>query len=68
MCILKNADVIQHLKRANLMKELGLPVSALNTLIYKRKIIEENHNERGSSASKNGLKLKNSDVGKFFLK
>ncbi|GBL89946.1 Tigger transposable element-derived protein 6 [Araneus ventricosus] len=32
-------------------KELGLPISTLNTLIYKRKIIEESHHQSGSSAS-----------------
>lgn len=45
-------DEIQHLKRANLAKELGLPVSTLGMLIYKCKIIQENHRESGLSASK----------------
>ncbi|GBN81449.1 Tigger transposable element-derived protein 6 [Araneus ventricosus] len=52
MCILKKVGENQHLKRVDLAKELGLPVSTLNTLIYKRKIIEESHHQSGSSASK----------------
>ncbi|GBN53817.1 hypothetical protein AVEN_9747-1 [Araneus ventricosus] len=51
-CILKKVDENQHLKRVDLAKELGLPVSTLNTLIYKRKIIGESHHQSGSSASK----------------
>ncbi|GBN53816.1 hypothetical protein AVEN_9746-1 [Araneus ventricosus] len=51
-CNLKKVDENQHLKRVDLAKELGLPVSTLNTLIYKRKIIEESHHQSGSSASK----------------
>ncbi|GBM48401.1 hypothetical protein AVEN_12003-1 [Araneus ventricosus] len=36
ICVLKKVDRDQHLKRVDLAKELGLPVSILNTLIYKR--------------------------------
>ncbi|GBL86301.1 hypothetical protein AVEN_132022-1 [Araneus ventricosus] len=39
-------------KRVDLTKELGSPVSTLNTLIYKHKIIEESHHQSRSSASK----------------
>ncbi|GBO40667.1 hypothetical protein AVEN_88016-1 [Araneus ventricosus] len=49
---LKKVDENQHLKGVDLAKELGLPVSALNTLIYKRKIIGESHHQSGSSAPK----------------
>lgn len=41
---------IQHLKRADLVKKLGSPVSPLNMLIYKRKVIEVNHHESGPNA------------------
>ncbi|GBO12743.1 Tigger transposable element-derived protein 6 [Araneus ventricosus] len=61
MCILKKVGENQHLQRVDLAKELGFPVSTLNTLIYKRKIIEESHHQSGSSASKK-LRVQN---GKF---
>ncbi|GBO42627.1 Tigger transposable element-derived protein 4 [Araneus ventricosus] len=35
MCILKRVDENEHLKRIRIAKELGLPVSTLNTLICK---------------------------------
>ncbi|GBM44548.1 hypothetical protein AVEN_250532-1 [Araneus ventricosus] len=69
MCILKKVNENQHLKRVDLAKELGLPVSTLNTLIYKRQIIEESHHQSGSSARKK-LRVhirKFADVEKVFL-
>ncbi|GBM01524.1 Tigger transposable element-derived protein 6 [Araneus ventricosus] len=36
MCILEKVEENKHLKRVDLAKELGLPVSTLNTLNYKR--------------------------------
>ncbi|GBN77833.1 hypothetical protein AVEN_18658-1 [Araneus ventricosus] len=67
VCILKKVYEKQHLKRVDLAKELRLPVSTLNTLIYKRKIIEESHHESGFSASKKVQSGKFADVEKVLL-
>ncbi|GBM67426.1 hypothetical protein AVEN_219233-1 [Araneus ventricosus] len=61
MCSLKKVDENHRLKREDLAKELGLPVSTLNTLIYKRKIIDESHHQSRSSA----LKKLRVESGKF---
>lgn len=54
MCILKKVNENQPPA-----KELGLPVLALN-MLYKHKIIEENHHENKSSALKNfGFRVEN---------
>ncbi|GBL81933.1 hypothetical protein AVEN_50521-1 [Araneus ventricosus] len=63
-------DENQHFKRVDLVRQSGLPVSTLNTLIYKRKLIKESHHQSGSSASKKFRfqSGKFPDVEKVFLK